>query len=295
MSPAPYRSRSASTGRWSDADEAPAPARALQLRTAAAKGCGTKMKSMRRSGWSAGKVAPTPGARKNLLAEGVPDDIVYVTGNTVVDALLATDRRAQTIMQSAQSDGCMAATEAPQEEVQRVLQTIGDGVYIANVNAPSQSVIGGRRPLVASAIEQLKRAGYTTIMLKVPRPFHTPLMAPVREQYRAYLNNVSFRDGIVPVVSTATSRPMIHGREFRESLVAQMTTPVHWRRILDAVLETPTAFLLEARDWIAGQPPIQHLVSTITHAGRAAKCRTENSGEFLPGNYRSGNATISNH
>ena len=31
--------------------------------------------------------APTPLARENLLREGIADDIVYVTGNTVVDAL----------------------------------------------------------------------------------------------------------------------------------------------------------------------------------------------------------------
>lgn len=32
--------------------------------------------------------APTEAARKNLLAEGVPDSTIHVTGNTVVDALL---------------------------------------------------------------------------------------------------------------------------------------------------------------------------------------------------------------
>lgn len=32
--------------------------------------------------------APTENARQNLLCEGVPDDSIYVTGNTVIDALL---------------------------------------------------------------------------------------------------------------------------------------------------------------------------------------------------------------
>jgi UDP-N-acetylglucosamine 2-epimerase (non-hydrolysing) len=36
--------------------------------------------------------APTPDAKENLLREGVPDARVHVTGNTVVDALLATAR-----------------------------------------------------------------------------------------------------------------------------------------------------------------------------------------------------------
>lgn len=37
--------------------------------------------------------APTQTARSNLLAEGVPSDAIFVTGNTVVDALLAVSER----------------------------------------------------------------------------------------------------------------------------------------------------------------------------------------------------------
>ena len=38
-------------------------------------------------------VAPTAHARDNLLAEAVPAGRIHVTGNTVIDALLAADRR----------------------------------------------------------------------------------------------------------------------------------------------------------------------------------------------------------
>ena len=37
--------------------------------------------------------APTPAARENLLAEGVPSRKIYVTGNTVIDALLMVAER----------------------------------------------------------------------------------------------------------------------------------------------------------------------------------------------------------
>lgn len=37
--------------------------------------------------------APTESARSNLLAEGIPEDAVFVTGNTVIDALLQTAER----------------------------------------------------------------------------------------------------------------------------------------------------------------------------------------------------------
>ena len=37
--------------------------------------------------------APTEQARQNLLQEGIPDSRIFVTGNTVIDALLATARK----------------------------------------------------------------------------------------------------------------------------------------------------------------------------------------------------------
>jgi UDP-N-acetylglucosamine 2-epimerase (non-hydrolysing) len=39
--------------------------------------------------------APTRSARANLLAEGLPDESIYVTGNTVIDALLEVAPRAE--------------------------------------------------------------------------------------------------------------------------------------------------------------------------------------------------------
>jgi len=36
-----------------------------------------------------GATSPRRGAKRNLLAEGVPDEAIRVTGNTVIDALLS--------------------------------------------------------------------------------------------------------------------------------------------------------------------------------------------------------------
>lgn len=41
--------------------------------------------------------APTEKARQNLLREGVPDSLIYVTGNTVIDALLVAIKKAQAV------------------------------------------------------------------------------------------------------------------------------------------------------------------------------------------------------
>ncbi|MBI4515838.1 MAG: UDP-N-acetylglucosamine 2-epimerase (non-hydrolyzing) [Deltaproteobacteria bacterium] len=47
--------------------------------------------------------APTPGARDNLLAEGIAPQRISVTGNTGIDALLAVTRR----LRSGELDGCI--------------------------------------------------------------------------------------------------------------------------------------------------------------------------------------------
>ena len=50
--------------------------------------------------------APTPAARKNLLAEGIPSSKVFVTGNTVIDALLSVAGRTETPENLALSEIC---------------------------------------------------------------------------------------------------------------------------------------------------------------------------------------------
>lgn len=55
-------------------------------------------------------LAPTRAARANLLAEGVADDAIVVTGNTVIDALLTTAGRKQPIADQAVAAACGEAS-----------------------------------------------------------------------------------------------------------------------------------------------------------------------------------------
>lgn len=49
--------------------------------------------------------APTEGSRANLLKEGVPSEDIFVTGNTVIDALLATAARPDALLPVAIDEG----------------------------------------------------------------------------------------------------------------------------------------------------------------------------------------------
>jgi UDP-N-acetylglucosamine 2-epimerase (non-hydrolysing) len=47
--------------------------------------------------------APTAKARENLLREGLDEGAIFVTGNTVVDAVLFTDKKTLTILQGSEA------------------------------------------------------------------------------------------------------------------------------------------------------------------------------------------------
>lgn len=64
--------------------------------------------------------SPTAGARENLLKEGYPEENIWVTGNTVIDALLIasekTDRPSEPTLLSLPSGGCFILVTAHRRE-----------------------------------------------------------------------------------------------------------------------------------------------------------------------------------
>src|SRR5205823_12137978 len=75
--------------------------------------------------------------------------------------------------------GTMAAVGAGAADVAAALAGIAD-VWVANVNAPRQTVIAGTRPAVHRAVEQLQSRGFTARLISVGGAFHSPLVAPAR-------------------------------------------------------------------------------------------------------------------
>lgn len=77
-------------------------------------------------------------------------------------------------------EGAMAAVlKLPLEEIQKALEGL-EGVEIANLNAPEQTVISGRRQAVEEAAERLKERRARVVFLPVSAP-STPPSWPPRE------------------------------------------------------------------------------------------------------------------
>ena len=129
-------------------------------------------------------------------------------------------------------EGAMAAIlKLPLEAIQEALAGL-EGVEVANLNSPEQTVISGRREAVEEAAERLREKRARVVFLPVSAPFHSSLMAPAKERLARDLAQVTLRKPRFPVYSNVTARPEEDPGRIRELLLEQITAPVRWVEIL---------------------------------------------------------------
>lgn len=130
--------------------------------------------------------------------------------------------------------GTMAAVLGLEdEEVTEVLAGLDD-IWPASYNAPSHVVVSGTVTGVVAGAAALKAAGARRVLpLPVGGAFHTPLMAPARARLDTALREVTFAHPAVPVLAGVTAAP--YDEDPAVLLSAQLTAPVRWRQVLEAL------------------------------------------------------------
>lgn len=121
-------------------------------------------------------LAPTPSCRENLIAEGVPEREIHVTGNTVVDALLWMRDRART-EESALPSPLRAALE---------------GRRVVLITSHRRESFGRGLANICAAITQLSRR-FTDAVFVYPVHPNPNVHGPVTERLHA-LGNVLLTD-----------------------------------------------------------------------------------------------------
>lgn len=151
------------------------------------------------------------------------------------DALRVVRRRGELMWGSGtRAPGSMAAVMGlDPARIEEVCAEVSAGehgvVVLANLNSPAQSVISGDRAAVEAVAEPLKAAGAKRVLpLPVSGAFHSPLMADVQDEFRAFLAPLTFADPVAPVVRNVTAAPCSSGEELREGFVDQLVRPVRW-------------------------------------------------------------------
>ncbi|MFI6945112.1 SDR family NAD(P)-dependent oxidoreductase [Streptomyces sp. NPDC050422] len=132
------------------------------------------------------------------------------------------------LMQALPAGGAMVAIQASEDEV---LPLLTDGVGIAAVNGPQSVVVSGTEAAALAVGDYFAAAGRKTSRLSVSHAFHSALMEPMLEEFRAVAAGLSFAEPRIPVVSTVTGELSADWRS-AEYWVDQVRRPV---RFADAV------------------------------------------------------------
>ncbi|MEJ2502199.1 MAG: ACP S-malonyltransferase [Gemmatimonadota bacterium] len=154
---------------------------------------------------------------------------------TFEDAVRAVRRRGELMFRAGQErPGTMAAVIGLDDDVIegicRDASAADDGACVpANFNSPGQTVISGDVEAVERAVVLAKEAGARRALpLNVSGAFHSPLMEAAEAGLREYLDEVTFSELRVPVVSNVTAEPVSDPAEAQRLLVEQLTSPVRW-------------------------------------------------------------------
>ena len=113
-----------------------------------------------------------------------------------------------------------------------------DGVWPANYNTPTQTVIGGTIAGLEEATRRLQAAGAKRVIpLNVSAAFHTPLVAGAAERLRAALERAEWRAPRVPVAANLTGRPHQGGDRIPHVMEMQLRSPVRWAACVQSLVE----------------------------------------------------------
>jgi [acyl-carrier-protein] S-malonyltransferase len=115
-------------------------------------------------------------------------------------------------------------------------------VQCANFNSPGQIVISGSLDGVRKAMELCKNAGAKMVKeLVVSAAFHSPLMIPAQEKFKAELDKTNFYEPKFSVYTNVTAKPVTGIPEIKSKLYEQITAPVRWdetiRNMIDDEIE----------------------------------------------------------
>jgi trans-AT polyketide synthase/acyltransferase/oxidoreductase domain-containing protein len=134
--------------------------------------------------------------------------------------------------------GAMAAVMGLTEPaVRAVLESSADGVQLANLNAPEQFIVSGRKEVVEQVGPALKAAGARAfIPLRVSGAFHSREMSSSRAEFSRFLDDFEFGPLQIPVIANVTGRPHTDDG-LRAALAEQLVSPVLWNQSVRYLLD----------------------------------------------------------
>ena len=158
-----------------------------------------------------------------------------------MDALRIVRRRGELMYEAGvKRPGTMAAIIGLDEAaVEACVREAGGVVVVANYNSPAQFAISGDVDAVDRACEVCKaRGAKRALKLPVSGAFHSPLMEPAVDEFRAFLGGFPAGELRVPWVANVTGDVVTDGGRVLDLLSLQLKSAVQWTRSMRAFADT---------------------------------------------------------
>jgi [acyl-carrier-protein] S-malonyltransferase len=156
------------------------------------------------------------------------------------DAMRLVVRRSR-LMAALQAErpGAMAAVLGPPAETVagwcEAASTDCGPVAVANLNAPTQTVVSGAQEGVDGVCALAGEAGARAVHLPVGGAFHSPQMEPVRDALAGAAAAIEWRPAAAPLAANARGALVSSAAGVRAALVAQVAAPVRWVECMRAL------------------------------------------------------------
>jgi [acyl-carrier-protein] S-malonyltransferase len=196
--------------------------------------------------------------------------LVACGGLSFEDGLLLVSARAQAMQKACEANpSAMAAVLGLEDEkvetiCAEVQKRTGEVVVPANYNCPGQVVISGSVTGVERACEEMKAAGAKrAVMLAVGGAFHSPLMAPARDELKSAIEKTTFYTPGCAVYQNVVAKAVVEKDEIKKNLIEQLTGAVLWTQSVRAMVEDGASHFTEIGPGKVLQGLIQKIDKTV--------------------------------
>lgn len=197
------------------------------------------------------------GLTASLHAKGYRPDVVlghsfgeYVAAVAAgvmspAQALRIIRHRSDAVIMNTRERGVLLSVRGSLNEVDAVLRESGLPLTITHNNSPVQTVVAGPETAIQEFRKSLNSAKLASIVVAVPAPFHTSMLAAAEVAMNHATSSEQLRPPACGFLSATSGQFLAEPETIRHSLVTQLTQPVLYQPSVRRLLDTGSRVLLE--------------------------------------------------